>query len=416
MREDALRQLKDILLRNPPKSLHSRLSSLLRGIAALSLDKEKDVRRSSFHALNFILGLISNEQLTPLREIIISYLSCAMTHIDPCVKEDSLLFLDVLVQNCESVLVKDSHKILPNFLGMICRLHNEVKPGARLTTTLNSKSTDVKWRIKVLERLANMFISIVNYTKLCTSTRLNMLPIVRAKRYTRYIPVHNDNATRICEINLDKDVSSIGSCTEETLSLEELIKYIGLLMPLMSDIWLEVCPNEKIESYTEITISSEAAMLLKSIVVIIQSIIEYIDMLDRDDYDVERMKHWFKDTFHNTYMKNFLSRFPYGKVKPLINESRKRQEDFSQIEFTEGCLEQNLGLCQIHVWFTSLFNRNEQFSKSTKNYCVSIVNYLNGKVIFYIIIILYRAFLENNDSSLLQMLLEIGAIRLRYRN
>lgn len=383
MREDALRQLKDILLRNPPKSLHSRLSSLLRGIAALSLDKEKDVRRSSFHALNFILGFISNEQLIPLREIIVSYLSCAMTHIDPRVKEDSLLFLDVLVQNCDSILVKDSYKILPNFLGMICRLHNEVKPGTRLMTTLNSKSTAVKWRIKVLERLANMFISILNYTKLCTSTRLNMLPIARAKRYTRYIPVYNDNATQICEINLDKDVSSIGSCTEETLPLEELIKYVDLLMPLISDIWLEVCPDEKIESYTEITISSEAVMLLKSIIIIIQSIVEYIDMLDHDDYGVKYMKHWFKDTFHNIYMKNFLSRFPYGKVKPLINKSRKHQEDFSQMKFAEECLEQNLGLCQLHVWFTSLFSRNEQFSKSTKNHCVSIVRYLNGKIIFY---------------------------------
>ena len=100
VRQDALKQLKDILLQNPPKSLHSRLNSLLHGIAALSLDKEKEIRTISFHALNFILGLISNEQLTPLREIIISYLSCAMTHIDPRVKEDSLFFLDVLAQNC----------------------------------------------------------------------------------------------------------------------------------------------------------------------------------------------------------------------------------------------------------------------------------------------------------------------------
>lgn len=377
MREDALRQLKDILLRNPPKSLHSRLNSLLHGIAALSLDKERDVRRSSFHALNVTLGSMSNEQLTPLCEIVISHLSCAMTHIDPRVKEDSLLFLDVLAQNCDSFLTKNSYKILPNFLNMISRLHNEANPGARLTTTLNSKSTDVKWRIKVLERLAKMFISIVNYRKLCTSTQSNVFPITKAKRYIR---VYN-SATRDCEINLDKDVSSINNRVKETLNIEEFMKYVGLLMPLISDIWLEVCPHERTESYTETTISSEAVALLKSIIVIIQSIMEYIDTLDRNDYGVNHMRHWFKNTFHNAYMKNFLSRFPYGEVKPLINESRKRQENFSQIEFTDGCLEQNLGLCQIHVWFTSMFNRNEQFPKSTKTYCVSIMNYLNGKII-----------------------------------
>ncbi|XP_071650620.1 testis-expressed protein 10 homolog [Temnothorax longispinosus] len=381
VREDALRQLKDILSRNSPKTLHSHVNSLLRGIAALSLDKERNVRTSSFHALDFILGRISTRHVTPLREIVISYLSCAMTHIDPRVKEDSLLFLDVLVKNCDSVVARDSHKILPNFLGMICSVHNQVRPGARLTTTLNSKSTDVKWRIKVLERLANMFVSIVSYRKLCIDARSNVLPIARATRYTRYIPVYSDNVTRVCERNLDKDVSSIGSSSvKETLPVEDVMKYVDLLMPLMSDIWVEVCPDEKVSSYTERTISSEAAALLTSIVVIVQSIVEYIDTLDCNNYDVARTRHWFKDTFHDAYMKNFLSRFPYGKVKPFVHESRKHQENFSQADCMDGCLEQNLGLCQIHAWFTSLFNKKEQFPKSTKTYCVSVVKYLNGAI------------------------------------
>ena len=62
-----------------------------------------------------------------------------MTHINLRVKEDSLLFLDVLVQNCNSALAKDSHKILSNFLGMICRLHNKGSPVAQLMTTLHFK-------------------------------------------------------------------------------------------------------------------------------------------------------------------------------------------------------------------------------------------------------------------------------------
>lgn len=385
VREDALRQLKDILLRNPPKSLHSRINSLLHSIAALSLDKEKDIRTSCFHTLNFILGLISKEQLTPLCEILISYLSCAMTHIDPRVKEDSLLFLDVLVQNCSSALAKDCQKILPNFLGMICNLRNEIRPGARLTTSLNSKSTDVKWRIKVLKRLANMFVSILNYRKLCRDAQSNVPLIVRTKRYTRYIPIYSDDVPRFCQVNLDEDVSLMCNRTKEILPIEEFVEYVGLLMPLMSDIWLEVCPDEKVENYTEITISSEAAALLKSIVIIIQSIMEYIDTLDRDDRSVRLVKNRFKDTFHNAYMKNFLSRFPYGKVKALISETserliRKRQKDFSQMELAEECLEQNLGLCQIHVWFTSLFSFNEQFPKSVETYCVSIVKYLNDNI------------------------------------
>lgn len=368
------------MLRYPPKILHSQLNSLLRGIAALSLDKEKDVRRDSLHALNLILSPISSEQITPYCDILISYLSCAMTHVNSHIKEDSLLFLDVLMENCGSVLAKNSHKILPNFLGMICRLHSEIKPGRQLTTTLNSKCTNISWRIKVMKRMANVFISIISYEKHCTNVHLNasLTMLTEAKSYTKYVPIYSSNPAQICKIDLDKDLNSEKSCVEETFSIEEFIKYVDLLMPLMFDIWFEVYPDERIESFTEIIISSEAAALLKSIIEILDSIIEYIDILACDDYGAKHIKYWFKDKFHNAYMKNFLSRFPYSKME-LINESRKHQEDFSQTAFSKGCLKENLALSRIHVWFTSLNNCNKQLPKPTKDYCISVMKYLNGK-------------------------------------
>lgn len=379
VREETLKQLKDILLQYPPKILHLQLHSLLHGVAALSLDKEKAVRRDSLHALNLILGPISNEQITPYCNILISYLSCAMTHIDSCIKEDSLLFLDVLLENCGSVLAKDSHKILPNFLSMICRLHSEIKPGKQLTTTLNSKNTNIRWKIKVMKRIANVFTCIVNYEKLRTNVHLNAPSIMLTKKYTKYVPIYSSNPAQICKIDLDNDLSSKKSYAEKTFSIEEFIKYVDLLMPLMLEIWLEVYPNERIESWTETIISNEAAALLKSIIEILDSIIEYIDILTCNDYGTEHIKYWFRDTFHDAYMKHFLSRFPYSKMKQLINESKKHQEDFSQTAITKECLEQNLALSRIHVWFTSLNNYNKQLSKSAKDYCISIMKYLNGK-------------------------------------
>jgi len=376
VREDALRQLKDILLRYPPKDLHSHLCSLLRGVAALSLDKEKNVRKNSLNALNLILGRISNEQFTPYSDILISYLCCAMTHINPNIKEDSLLFLDVLAQNCGNALATNSHKILPNFLSMICRLHNDIKPGKQLKTVLNSKNTNTKWRIKVLERLANIFSSLIYHEKHRRNTNLNALSKTIMREHTRYVPIYGNRSTQVGEVNFDKDLNSITNCVEGILPMEEFVKYIGLLMPLISDIWLEICPDQKTENSTETTISDEAATLLTHIIEIILSITEYIDLLEQD-HDIEHMKHWFRDMFYNTYIKNFLSRFPYNKMKQL-NISRKHQADFSQTVFNERCLLQNLALCQIHIWFISMMNCKKQFSKVTKDYCESILIYLNG--------------------------------------
>ena len=80
-----------------------------------------------------------------------------------------------------------------------------------------------------------------------------MPPFVKMKKY---IPVYSDSVTQFCEINLDEDVILINNREKETLSIEEFVKYINLL-PLMSEIWLEICPDEKVESYTEITILSK---------------------------------------------------------------------------------------------------------------------------------------------------------------
>lgn len=383
MRQDALKQLKEILLRYPPETLDSQLSSLLHGIAALSLDKERDIRRDSLNALSLILSPISNEYLTPFHKILISHLSCAMTHIDPNIKEDSLRFLDVLEKNCKSMLLENSHVILPNFLGMICRLHGEIKPGRQLMTTVNSKNTSAKWRIKVLERLGNIFTSVVakSYEEFGTNTNSyssKILTIPDTKQYTRYAPVYLSASIRVQKIDLDTNSSSTVNCAEGTLPMEDFLKYVNTLMPLMLDIWLEVCPNEKLESYTETTVSSEAFALLKNIVEIIQSITDYIDMLNSVDH--EDRKCWFKHTFHNSYIKNFLSRFPYRKATQFINESRRRQEDFSEMKYNEkeSCLEQNLGLCQIHILITSFNRHNTHLPQSTKDCCTSIVKYING--------------------------------------
>jgi len=111
------------------------------------------------------------------------------------------------------------------------------------------------------------------------------------------------------------------------------------------------------------------------------------------------------DTFHDAHMKNFLSRFSYGKVKPLINESRKRQKIFLKWNLRKDVWNK-IWDCQIHVWFTSLFNCNEQFPKSVRSYCISILKYLNGKSLlynkhkqyYYLIIIMYEAFFMKFSS------------------
>ncbi|XP_032669059.1 testis-expressed protein 10 homolog [Odontomachus brunneus] len=377
VREGALRELKEILLFHSSTTLHAELGPLLNGIAALSLDREKNIRKDSLSALRSILECMSEEQLVLYSKVLTSYLNCAMTHINPCIKEDSLHFLDVLLLHCGNMLAKDSRKIFSNFLDMMCRLHSDNKHNRQLTIITNLKTTSVKWRIQVLERLVNMFNCVLSDQKLERSTYSGIT--LREVEYCEFLPVYGGSSAKPCEINFNDDMDSV-TRTGETLPMEEFIKYVDTLMSLMFDIWLEVCPNEKFENYTETTISSDTSVLLRGITKIMQSIIEYIEMLDHDDY--KHTKRSFIDKFHKSFMRSFLLNFPYRAASEFTNKSKKCQEDYSEIESnSERCLEQNLGLCQIHTWFTSSIDHDSsKFNNTTKNYCLSIIKYLNNTI------------------------------------
>ncbi|XP_033335856.2 testis-expressed protein 10 homolog [Megalopta genalis] len=381
VRQEAIRELKEILSKHSLDLLNLQFGSLLQGICALSLDKERSIRHDSFKVLSLILSPISNDQLNPYSDVLISYLKCAMTHIDPRIKEDALVFLDILVQNCSIILAENSKKVLPNFLDMISRLHSEMKPGRQLTTTLNSKSTNVKWRIKVLERLAAIFGSIVNFYKLQQTVSSNMTArIVRVNTNTKYVPVYVNTYLKDCKIDFEQRDNLKESSAEKTLNVEELVKYVETLMPLIFDSWIEVCPDEKNMDISSHSITAEAFELLKSAVEIMQMIIECVDILDIE-CDVN-IKYWFKNNFENVFVKKFLSKFPYNKLGTSDSilasmRNRKRQEDFIVDKSYDDCLADNLGLCQIYVWFTAVHCDDKALPKLSKAYSTSVLKYLN---------------------------------------
>ncbi|KYN27346.1 hypothetical protein ALC57_03272 [Trachymyrmex cornetzi] len=104
----------------------------------------------------------------------VRYLSCAMTYIDPHMEEDSLLFLDVcLVQNCNSALAKDSHKILPNFLGIVnyrklCTGTRSIMPFVNLDEDMISTDNCEKETLPI-ERLSS---TLSQLTKLLKTYRI----------------------------------------------------------------------------------------------------------------------------------------------------------------------------------------------------------------------------------------------------
>lgn len=380
VRQEAVRELKDILSQHSTEILSSQLRSLLQGIAALSLDREKDIRRDSLKVLNSILGPISNEQLCPFSDVLISYLRCSMTHIDPNIKEDSLLFLDVLAQNCGALLAKNARKVLPNFLDMISKLRAESQPGRQLVTALNSKNTSVKWRTKVLTRLSSILSSIVSERKsrkLEHRHALSKTIIIDSDSYN--LPIYNSNNLNLCHVDFD-EMENPSNGTESDSDLEELTRYTKVLMPLMLDSWLEVMPKEHLTiAASDRVISSEASYLLKSISEVIQLIIEYFELLEAENGSGNSGV-WLHEHFLQSLGRNLLDNFPYSQIKN-VQKSRKRQEDFERVELNDKCLEQNLSLCYAYMWILTSKKGHRIEDLWNKEMCSRVLDYINGNVL-----------------------------------
>ncbi|OXU28243.1 hypothetical protein TSAR_010769 [Trichomalopsis sarcophagae] len=375
VRQDAIRELKDILSQHAADVLNVQLNELLKGIAGLVLDKEKAIRREALKALNLVLSPVSKDQLLPFCNILISYLTCAMTHIDHNIMEDSLLFLDILIQHCNSFLADNSQKILLYFLDMISKLRSQAQPGRQLTTNLNSKSTSMKWRIKVLNSLQQFLLAIVQNKKNAkANTTVFSSKVYQVQDKNGYYPIYTPISLQTCPINVTTTHSY--SKINKSLDLEALQNYIDLLMPLMFDSWIEVSPKSQNSSYVQLPISEEAACLLRCITSIIQSIIEYLELLEKDNGTVTSST-WFKSKYQNVFIKNLLQDFPYVQQK---SGSRAKK---SQVEITISssgdCLEQNLTLSYIYIWFTTI-SSNIKTDKLDQELSLRVLQFITDKL------------------------------------
>lgn len=370
--------MKDILSQNSMNILSSQLHSLLQGIASLSLDREKSVRRDSLKALNLILKPVSNDQLEPFFDIVISYLSCAMTHIDPSIKEDSLLFLDVLAENCGSLLARNSNKVLPNFLDMISKLRADTRVERQLTTSLNSKQTSVKWRINVLSRLGNILTSMINVKNFERSNDNDLHSSIEETIFveedTTHVPVFKTNHLKTRQINLSKG-QDVNIQVGNNLDLEELKQFIQVLMPLMIESWMEVAPKQNETIQSNLVISNEASHLLNTMMKIMELLVKYVDIFETE-CGIRTIGDWFDANFRIMFEKNVIDNFPYSETKTFA-KLKKRQDDFTSVQVNTKCLEQNLAICHVYIWLSSRNFTNGNIV-SARNTSRRVLQYLTG--------------------------------------
>ncbi|GJQ85922.1 hypothetical protein Trydic_g21773 [Trypoxylus dichotomus] len=345
IKHDNCQQLKELILRENGEFLKQNLASILKRVCPLVLDIESKVRSEAIKVIRAILQSSSSVNVTSFFDILSSFLRCAMTHIELNIQEDSLNYLDALLDYVPELIAKDSHKILLNFFTLISKLKNDSKHARTLSENLKSRYTGIKWRIKVLLRLKKIFGTIYESNKPKTNSNDFVGKTIDVTK-TRFAPIY-----------YDKFDCAKSDTAKTNLEIENVEMYIDTLLSLLQEIWLEVAPSNittVISGKLDNTIiKSDVACILHCLLNIFCFLFKLAEIVDSENGARLYMK--FKNEACYTLLNNILSSFPFSGV------SEKKFEDFG-INNNVRCIEENLLVCYL-------------FSSQYKN--------IRGKVIIY---------------------------------
>lgn len=347
----------------------SHLPTLLEAVCRLLLDIEADIRSNAVKLLTLILSQVTEDQITPLFDIIVKYLTCAMSHINGDIRESSLIILDTLIaKNAKLTAIHCEPNILPTFLDLISIKFNNTD--RKLNLHHSNRITTIAWRVKVLGRLHSLLKAIAENNVSTTADVRCATNAVKHVRYSSRELLHASLYSNQYTSSTALDVAKLDVHNDSSVnSTSKTQEYISLLIPLLLDIFMEAAPGKQTENtnsdlfdFKTYVLSSEAAILLKYITNIILLVWKILSTSDNPKY----LKRWFSIKFSKSITEKLINnKFPYSQVEKTNNDvttpqnkkrkAKKRKLDASLNELRNTsvvdvkCIEENLNLVNICI-------------------------------------------------------------------
>ncbi|XP_019531719.2 testis-expressed protein 10 homolog [Aedes albopictus] len=451
---DGLRGLREILAKLPTEVTENHLSTAIKSIVSISIDIERDVRRDCYKTLGLLFAAAGQENVLPFFDVLLSFLRCAMTHIQPRIQEDSLLLLDTFLQHLPQLVLLNRDKIFPQFLDMISKLRSESKPERTLTLSLNKQSTSTKWRTRVLMRLIGMLRILIDskkgdgkvamemkggeepmdtgdesnpFTTKSTHIPASSLPVNNVFDYRAplHFPLVRHRLYQPCPLTclFRKSITGSGgnlSLSDQIDEGRKLKTYVQMLMPLLFESWLEVRPTSGGGETAEHVLSHEAATTLGLLLDIAIQLWELVVIYGRETNNSD-MTRWFRDQYAEDFCNHILKGFPFyqspgagagkGGRSAMADETKERNVD-------EKCYQQNFNICYFYCCLNENFrsDRSKNYDK-VANYVERCVNNwkfrspevssLLLKVLRYMLLETDCVSINQNTRGLLKTLLEV---------
>ena len=175
VRRDALIGLRDLLQENPAL-LPPNLASLIHHLSPI-VDIEGSVRHALLLFLRFLLGNVSEKQLSPFFPVLVAHLRCGLTHIDDRIQRDSLKVFDLVLSHFPRLLVSFAQELLSLIIRLLSRQDSVQASGknatrlksdanrAALSSNPSSMLSRQSSRFSILDQLMHYFQAILVHMK-----------------------------------------------------------------------------------------------------------------------------------------------------------------------------------------------------------------------------------------------------------
>ncbi|XP_030606819.1 testis-expressed protein 10 homolog [Archocentrus centrarchus] len=379
VKHSALLGLKE-LLSISPSLLEQHLSRLLSEVAAVLTDKDHNVRVAATRVLRFIAQCVPAERVAPFFPLLSAHLSCAMTHIEAGIQEDSMNVLDVFLEHYPALLAARPAVLLTNFLEMIS--HRQNSGGAKkaqdsktrtwaLSINPDRAMTSQQWRLSVLLRLGRFLQAVVEERPMeesdmsvpnegvfgssgegrLTPLHLSWEELMYGKIGVKLYEHSGAKPTQRSTFKLRPEQDSGAAVSEGLDTAETVQRFAATLVPLLLEVWVEASTNDGPWNNTE------GAHLLTpdatSVMFQVLSILQLLRKLAPQRENQDALDAWFRKEYLGDFKQHFIRNFPYGtrdtpKHKKKVDLKRSKQMA-TLPGLTVDPLALNITLCQVMV-------------------------------------------------------------------
>lgn len=364
VRVEAVNGLKELFTTNP-HLVQSHLSDILERLAELLTDKDSVVRQGAIRVFKFFLPLVSEKQISPFFPLLCAHLCCAMTHIYDDIQVDSLVVLDLLLDNYPRLMIYRSNQVLSNFIEQISRQQGQGQAKRSLSTDPNSATSSVKWRSSVLNRLQKFLSAILKFQEFtldstCVSDGHNPSPtcdvyftnftldeVMSIQKFPVYIQEQWVTPGFILRPSMSKDVKL------DVLGVK-FPEFAKTLIPLLLECWVESAPSKDKNKFSGVnSVLEENVGMMYNILQVTQLLWQCTLALSTEQSDdILSQESYLKE-----FEQHFMANFPYS-VNTRISKKGKKQQAAEQVSAEVL----NLSICNIMTHFISKQSTNQRKS------------------------------------------------------